>query len=116
MSEDASPLLFSISAAPTINSFGASKIRGSPLLANAADSTINFFSSAANLSDNEASATNAGATRATDGQRRHQRDAGDGAIATRVTTPAVLSGREGGGGRRSVDVVLPGQEGSGVRL
>ena len=93
-----------------------SKIRGSPLLANAADSTINFFSSAANLSDNEASATNAGATRATDGQRRHQRDAGDGAIATRATTPAVLSGREGGGGRRSADVVLPGQEGSGVRL
>jgi hypothetical protein len=31
---------------PTINSFGASKIRGSPLLANAADSTINFFRSA----------------------------------------------------------------------
>jgi hypothetical protein len=27
-----------------------------------------------------------------------------------------LSGREGGGGRRSADVVLPGQEGSGVRL
>ena len=46
MSEDASPLLFSISAAPTINSFGASKIRGSPLLANASDSTINFYRSA----------------------------------------------------------------------
>ena len=30
--------------------------------------------------------------------------------------PSVLSGREGGGGRRSVDVMLPGQEGSGVRL
>ena len=40
----------------------------------------------------------------------------DGAIATRATTPAVLSVREGGGGRRSADVVLPGQEGSGVRL
>jgi hypothetical protein len=40
----------------------------------------------------------------------------DGAIATRATTPAVLLGREGGGGRRSADVVLPGQEGSGVRL
>ena len=33
VSEDASPLLFSISAAPTINSFGASIIRGSPVLA-----------------------------------------------------------------------------------
>jgi hypothetical protein len=40
----------------------------------------------------------------------------DGAIATRATTPAVLLGREGGVGRRSADVVLPGQEGSGVRL
>ena len=40
----------------------------------------------------------------------------DGAIATRATTPAVFSGREGGGGRRSADAVLPGQEGSGVRL
>ena len=40
----------------------------------------------------------------------------DGAIATRATTPAVLSGREGGEGRRSADVVLPGQEGSSVRL
>jgi hypothetical protein len=27
-----------------------------------------------------------------------------------------LSGCEGGGGRRLADVVLPGQEGSGVRL
>jgi hypothetical protein len=34
----------------------------------------------------------------------------------RAMTPAVLSGREGGGGRRSADAVLPGQEGSGVRL
>jgi hypothetical protein len=50
------------------------------------------------------------------GQRRHQRDAGDGAIATRATTPAVLPGRECGGGRWSADVVLPGQAGSGVRL
>jgi hypothetical protein len=66
--------------------------------------------------EDDASATNASATRATSGQRRHQRDAGDGAIATRATTPAVLSGREGGGRRRSADVVLPGQEGSGVRL
>jgi hypothetical protein len=40
----------------------------------------------------------------------------DGAIATRATTPAVLSGREGGGRCRSVVVVLPGQEGSSVRL
>jgi hypothetical protein len=55
-------------------------------------------------------ATNASAKRATSKQRRHQRDAGDGAIATRATTPAVLSGRW------SADVVLPGQEGSGVRL
>jgi hypothetical protein len=54
--------------------------------------------------------------RVTGGQRRHQRDAGDGAIAKRATTPAVLSGCEGGGGRRSADMVLPGQEGSGVRL
>ncbi len=46
VSEDASPLLFSISAAPTINSFGASKIKGPPLLANAANSTINFSRSA----------------------------------------------------------------------
>ena len=29
---------------------------------------------------------------------------------------AVLLGRQGGGGRRSADAVLPGQEGSGVRL
>jgi len=64
----------------------------------------------------DASATNASATRATHGQRQHQRDAGDGAIVTRATTPAVLLGREGGGGRRSADVMLPGQEGSGVRL
>ena len=35
---------------------------------------------------------------------------------TRAMTPAVLSGREGGGGRRSADAVLPGQEGSDVRL
>jgi hypothetical protein len=35
---------------------------------------------------------------------------------TNPTTPAVLLGREGGGGRRSADVVLLGQEGSGVRL
>jgi hypothetical protein len=34
----------------------------------------------------------------------------------RATTPAVLSGREGGGGHRSADAVLPGQEGSGVKL
>ena len=66
--------------------------------------------------EDDASATYASATRATGGQQRHQRDAGDGAIATRATTPAVLLGREGGGGRRSADVVLPGQEGSGVRL
>jgi hypothetical protein len=38
----------------------------------------------------------------------------DGAIATRAKTPAVLSGREGGGGHRSADAVLPGQKGSGV--
>ena len=37
-------------------------------------------------------------------------------IAARATTPAVLFGREGGGGCRSPDVVLPGQEGSSVRL
>jgi hypothetical protein len=49
-------------------------------------------------------------------ERRHQHDVVDGAIATRATTPAVLFGREGGGGRRSADVVLPGQEGSSVRL
>ncbi len=47
VSEDASPLLFSISTAPTINSFGASKIKGPLLLANTADSTINFSRSAA---------------------------------------------------------------------
>jgi len=46
----------------------------------------------------------------------NQKSAIDGAIATRATTPAVLLGREGGGGCRSADVVLPGQEGSGVRL
>jgi hypothetical protein len=46
----------------------------------------------------------------------NQKSASDGAITTRATTPAVLLGREGGGGRRSADVVLPGQEGSGVRL
>jgi hypothetical protein len=40
----------------------------------------------------------------------------DGAIATRATTPAVLSGREGGGGCRSADAVLPGLEDSGVRV
>jgi len=64
------------------------------------------FQDGAELADeDDASATNASATRATGGQRRHQRDAGDGAIATRATTPAVLSVRE-----------WPGQEGSGVRL
>ena len=68
------------------------------------------------VDEDDASAKNASATRATGGQRRHQRDMVNGAIATRVTTPAVLSGREGGGGRWSADVVLPGQEGSGVRL
>jgi hypothetical protein len=47
---------------------------------------------------------------------RGRHDLVDGAFATRATTPAVLSGREGGGGRRLADVVLPGQEGSGVRL
>jgi hypothetical protein len=66
--------------------------------------------------EDDASATNASATRVIGGQRRHQRDAGDGAIATRATTPAVLPGRECGGGRWSADVVLPGQAGSGVRL
>ena len=66
--------------------------------------------------EDDTSATNASATRATGGQQRHQRDAGNGAIATRATTPAVLSGRECGGGHWSADVVLPGQEGSGVRL
>jgi hypothetical protein len=45
-----------------------------------------------------------------------QKSASDGAIAMRATTPAVLLGREGGDGRRSADMVLPGQEGSGVRL
>jgi hypothetical protein len=68
------------------------------------------------VDEDDASAMNASATRATGGQRRHQRDVVNGAIATRATTPAVLSGRESGGGRRSADVVLPGQEGSGVRL
>jgi hypothetical protein len=53
------------------------------------------------------SATNASATRATGG-RGHQRNVVDEAIATRTTTLAVLLGREGGGGRRSADVVLPG--------
>ena len=46
----------------------------------------------------------------------NQKSASDGAIATRAATPAVLLGREGGGGHRLADVVLPGQEGSGVRL
>ena len=41
--------------------------------------------------------------------RRSHRDEGDDAS-------GILSGREGGGGRRSVDAMLPGQEGSGVRL
>jgi hypothetical protein len=68
------------------------------------------------VGEDDASAMNTSATRATGGQRRHQPDAGDGAIATRATTPAVLSGCEGGGGHWSADVVLPGQEGSGVRL
>jgi hypothetical protein len=63
--------------------------------------------------EDDASATNASATRVTGRQRQHQCDAVDGAIATRAMTPVVLSGREGGGGRRSADVV---QEGSGVRL
>ena len=66
--------------------------------------------------EDDASAMYASATRATGGQRRHQHDVVDGAITTRATTPAVLSGREGGVGRRSADVVLPGQEGSSVRL
>jgi hypothetical protein len=66
--------------------------------------------------EDDASATNASATRATGGQRRHQRNVVDGAIAMRATTPAVLLRHEGGGGRRSADVVLPGQEGSGARL
>ena len=44
------------------------------------------------------------------------RDVVDRASTTRVTTPAVLLGREGGGGRRSADAVLPGQESIGVRL
>ena len=64
----------------------------------------------------DASMTNASATRVTGRQRRHQRNVVDRAIVTRVTTPAVLSGREGGGGRRSADVVLLGKEGSSVRL
>ncbi len=34
----------------------------------------------------------------------------------RATMPAVFSGREGGGGRRLADAVLPEQEGSGIRL
>jgi hypothetical protein len=68
------------------------------------------------VDEDDASAMNPSETRATSGQRRHQRDAVDGAITTRATTPAVLSGREGSSGRRSADVVLPGQEGSGVRL
>jgi len=46
----------------------------------------------------------------------NQKSASDGAIAMRATTPAVLLGGEGGGGHRSAEVVLPGQEGSGVRL
>jgi hypothetical protein len=65
--------------------------------------------------EDDASATNTSATRATGRQRQHQCNAVDGAIATRAMTPVVLSGREGGGRRRSADVVLPGQEGSGVR-
>jgi hypothetical protein len=68
------------------------------------------------VDEDDASATNASATRATDGQRRHQRDEGDGAIATRTTEPSQRGRREGGGGRRSADVVLLRQEGSGVRL
>jgi hypothetical protein len=36
--------------------------------------------------------TNASATRATGGRQQHQRDTGNGAIATRATTPAVSSG------------------------
>ena len=55
--------------------------------------------------EDDVSGTNAIATRATGGQRRHQCDAGDGAIVTRATTPAVLSGGEGSGGGRSADVV-----------
>jgi hypothetical protein len=47
--------------------------------------------------EDDAIATNASATRATGGQRRHQRDVVDRAIATRATTPAVLLGHEGGG-------------------
>jgi hypothetical protein len=66
--------------------------------------------------EDDASAANASATRATGRQRRHQHDVVDGAISTMATMPAVLSGHEGGGGRWSVDVVLPGQEGSYVRL
>ena len=46
----------------------------------------------------------------------NQKSASDGVIAARATTPGVLFGREGGGGCRSPDVVLPGQEGSSVRL
>jgi hypothetical protein len=61
------------------------------------------------VDEDDASATNASAA----GDRRTtttQHDVVDGAIATRATTPAVLSGREGGGGRRLADVMLPGKE------
>jgi hypothetical protein len=64
--------------------------------------------------EDDASATNASATRATGGQRRHQRNVVDRVIATRATMPAVLSGCECGGGRRSADVVLP-VAGAGVQ-
>ncbi len=64
----------------------------------------------------DASATNTSATRATSRQQQHQRVVFDGAIATRATMPAVLLGREGGCGRWSADMVLPGQEGSGIRI
>jgi hypothetical protein len=75
-----------------------------------------IFAPQTSADEDDASATNASATRATGGQQRHKRNVVNRAIATRATTPAVLLGREGGGGRRSADVVLPGQEGSGVRL
>ncbi len=68
------------------------------------------------VDEDDASAMNASAMRVTGGQQRHQRDVVDRDIVTRAATPAVLSGREGGGGHRSADVVLPGKEGSGVRL
>jgi hypothetical protein len=77
---------------------------------------ILIFAPKTSADEDDASATNASETRVTGGQRQHQCNMGDGAIATRATTPVVLLGREGGGRRRSADVVLPGQEGSGVRL